>query len=238
MAPLSRELTGVIFDHQHYGTHLNSKKETVDIELEKRNFAYAGKALASLFDSMPSRGRAIGGYDVHAHWVDPMTTDERPDIPAVSEEWKVNHMLRSRYFVMMRKCSDPTCCTPYRSPFKKVLPSGFLPSPRVYSHNTDGDLVLCKPGDVGKAVKYASLSNILAQFIDQDLPIDTYNQKVILKDVVCPFCNLSLRSLAEYGRHRETMHFRQRAPEGFNLEFNEIDNRDYVKEIIDEQKLK
>ena len=48
MAPLSRELVGVIFDHQHFGTHLNSKKETVDIELEKRKFAFAEKALASL----------------------------------------------------------------------------------------------------------------------------------------------------------------------------------------------
>ena len=48
MAPLSRELIGVIFDHEHYGSHLNSAKETVDLELEKRNFAYAGKALASL----------------------------------------------------------------------------------------------------------------------------------------------------------------------------------------------
>ena len=48
MAPLSRELVGVIFDHLHYGNHLNSKKETTDLELERRNFAYAGKALASL----------------------------------------------------------------------------------------------------------------------------------------------------------------------------------------------
>ena len=39
MAPLSRELIGVIFDHQHFGNHLNSAKVTVDVELEKRNFA-------------------------------------------------------------------------------------------------------------------------------------------------------------------------------------------------------
>ena len=39
MAPLSRELIGVIFDHEHYGVHLNSKKETIDVELEKKNFA-------------------------------------------------------------------------------------------------------------------------------------------------------------------------------------------------------
>ena len=48
MAPLSRELCGVIFDHQHHGVHLNSKKETIDIELERKNFEFAGKALADL----------------------------------------------------------------------------------------------------------------------------------------------------------------------------------------------
>ena len=37
MAPMSRELCGVIFDHKHYGDHLNSKKETIDIELENIN---------------------------------------------------------------------------------------------------------------------------------------------------------------------------------------------------------
>ena len=48
MAPLSRELIGVIFDHEHFGCHLNSAKKTVNLELEERNFAFAGKALASL----------------------------------------------------------------------------------------------------------------------------------------------------------------------------------------------
>ena len=48
MAPLSRELCGVIFKHNHFGNHLNSKKETINLELEKRNFAFAGKALAHL----------------------------------------------------------------------------------------------------------------------------------------------------------------------------------------------
>ena len=61
MAPLSRELCGVIFEHVHFGNHLNSKKETVDVELEKKNFAFAGKALADLWNRMPENGRAIGG---------------------------------------------------------------------------------------------------------------------------------------------------------------------------------
>ena len=66
MAPLSRELIGVIFDHEHYGAHLNSAKETIDIQLEKRKFAFAGRALADLWNRMPENGRSIGGYDVNA----------------------------------------------------------------------------------------------------------------------------------------------------------------------------
>ena len=64
MAPLSKELSGVIFDHVHCGNHLNSKKETVDIELEKKTIEYAGQALAALWNSMPNNERGVGGYDV------------------------------------------------------------------------------------------------------------------------------------------------------------------------------
>ena len=85
MAPLSRELAGVIFDHQHHGIHLNSKKETIDLQLELRNFAYAGKALASLFDTIPERGRAIGEYDLDARWVDPPNAVGGIEIPEVPE---------------------------------------------------------------------------------------------------------------------------------------------------------
>ena len=85
MAPLSRELVGVIFEHQYHGIHLNSKKETTDTELEKRNFAFAGKGLASLFDSMPERGRSKGGFDVDARWLDPPIVESEIGIPKVSE---------------------------------------------------------------------------------------------------------------------------------------------------------
>ena len=47
MAPLSKVLTGVLLDHKHYGSHLNSQKQTVDGVLEIRNFKYAGDRLPS-----------------------------------------------------------------------------------------------------------------------------------------------------------------------------------------------
>lgn len=49
MAPLSRALVGVILPHAHYGTHLDSQGRTIDAELEKTNFSYAGTALAEVW---------------------------------------------------------------------------------------------------------------------------------------------------------------------------------------------
>lgn len=46
MAKFSNELAGLILPHGHYGSHLDNSGKTVDEELEKQNFAYAGQALA------------------------------------------------------------------------------------------------------------------------------------------------------------------------------------------------
>lgn len=49
MAPLSRALTGIILPHENFGTHLDSQGRTIDKDLEKVNFSYAGKALAEVW---------------------------------------------------------------------------------------------------------------------------------------------------------------------------------------------
>ena len=43
MAPLSHDLAGVVLPHDTFGSHLNNKNETVDKELEMKNFAKAGE---------------------------------------------------------------------------------------------------------------------------------------------------------------------------------------------------
>ena len=45
MAPLSRELAGLILPHRHFGSHLAADGTTVDPELERANFAFAGRML-------------------------------------------------------------------------------------------------------------------------------------------------------------------------------------------------
>ena len=39
MAPLSHDLAGVVLPHDTYGTHLNDRNETIDKELEVKNFS-------------------------------------------------------------------------------------------------------------------------------------------------------------------------------------------------------
>ena len=48
MSNLSKELSGVILPHDHFGTHLDHNNKTIDEELELQNFEYAGEILAKL----------------------------------------------------------------------------------------------------------------------------------------------------------------------------------------------
>ena len=46
MGPLSKELIGLILPHDQYGSHLNERGITIDDDLEKKNFKFAGVNLA------------------------------------------------------------------------------------------------------------------------------------------------------------------------------------------------
>ena len=48
MVEFSQELSGGVLLHDNFGPHLNVKGETIDKELEKRNFRYAGEILAKI----------------------------------------------------------------------------------------------------------------------------------------------------------------------------------------------
>ncbi|KAJ8877430.1 hypothetical protein PR048_021884 [Dryococelus australis] len=59
MAPLSRELTGVVLPHDSFGTHLDSNGRTVDVSLEKDNLKKAGEILAEIWSAV-----CIDGHEV------------------------------------------------------------------------------------------------------------------------------------------------------------------------------
>ncbi|CAG4964307.1 unnamed protein product [Parnassius apollo] len=79
IAPLSRELSGLILPHDSYGSHLDEQGRTKDHDLEKINFQKAGKVLAEVWDNM-----VIDGHDVVAEYVEPDDSSESfiPDLPS------------------------------------------------------------------------------------------------------------------------------------------------------------
>ena len=49
MAPLSHDLAGVVLPLNRFGNHLNRQNETIDEELQMKNFAKAGEILAEIW---------------------------------------------------------------------------------------------------------------------------------------------------------------------------------------------
>ena len=52
MVKLSKELSGVIHQHDRFWSHLDGKGETIDKDLELRNFQYAGHILADIWSEL------------------------------------------------------------------------------------------------------------------------------------------------------------------------------------------
>lgn len=143
MAPLSRELTGLILHHEHFGSHLNSKNETIDVELEKRNFEHAGQVLSDVWKSI-----FIDNFPVEAEYIRPQ---EYPNAKlSVDEEWYSRHVRESQYFLQIVKCSSEQCCRPRRSGLWNLLSDGFLPPPVLVKQNFTGYSVVENVQDEGK----------------------------------------------------------------------------------------
>lgn len=96
MAPLSRELSGVILPHDSFGSHLDDRGRTIDKDLEKKNFRKAGEVLAEIWGNV-----VIDGKSVVAEYVEPDSCNERfvPTIP--SQDWCSKHLRQSQYLLQV-----------------------------------------------------------------------------------------------------------------------------------------
>lgn len=94
MAPLSRELAGLIIPHDHFGSHLNNSAQTVNKTLELKNFQFAGETLAEVW-----RNLVIDGCPVDAEYAGPKCIAEEPDF--VQPEWYSLYVQESQYFLQV-----------------------------------------------------------------------------------------------------------------------------------------
>ena len=149
MSLLSGPLSGLILSHDHFGSHLKSKK-IIDQKKFYKNMMHACKILADkVWD-----GRKINNNNIHATTMKP--DSEKEILAAIAEmmdwidEWLQVHCVASRHSLQFSKCTDVECCDPPRTGIFNLLKSRFVSEPYVLRHNDDGNLELVMPDDVKK----------------------------------------------------------------------------------------
>ncbi|XP_062550683.1 uncharacterized protein LOC134215536 [Armigeres subalbatus] len=136
MAPLSRELSGLILPHDKYGSHLNSQGKTIDDELERKNFQNAGETLAEVWSEV-----CIDGYEVSAEYIAPEHSEiDKCNMNTADEDWRDRHVRTSQYFLQIIKCTDNTCCAPFRSKYAIYFVDRFLPAPLPLTYEPQVDV--------------------------------------------------------------------------------------------------
>jgi hypothetical protein len=184
MAPLSRELSGVILPHDHFGSHLDNSGKTVDEELELKNFAEAGKVLASIWT-----GVEIDNYPVLASYIPPAASTETDTVPAAGQKWRAAHVRESQYCLQVVRCNDLDCCLPWRSSLHHLLPCRFLPNPAPAKHTGEGIVT-----------SDADAPAFLPLFIN--LQLNSMIQQEKTRDFIVPPYDLHCPSVEPYLRKR------------------------------------
>jgi hypothetical protein len=69
-APLSNKLTGLILPNDHFGRHLNERGLTIDGDLEKKHFQFAGNILAEIWSQL-----TVDNFPTVAEFIDPIKSE-------------------------------------------------------------------------------------------------------------------------------------------------------------------
>ena len=96
MFHLSKELSGLVLPAETFGTHLNNAN-TVDEELEERNFEAAAEVLAEIWSNME-----IDGFSVNAEYVALKPTEDITGF-SLSDSYKSRHLIQTQYITVALK---------------------------------------------------------------------------------------------------------------------------------------
>ena len=180
MAPLSKELAGVVLPHDSYGSHLDAQGRTIDKELEKKNLGCAGNVLAEIWSSV-----IIDKYPVVAEYI-PFENSElnASSLSSKDHTWFSQHVRTSQYFTQIIKCKDGKCCSKPRSSYFEVIQQRFFPPLIPLAQTGDG---LKAPACVEEVRHFfPSLFASLSLNIDEMLPRSATAFKVLPYDLYCP----------------------------------------------------
>lgn len=207
MAPLSKELAGVVLPHDTFGTHLDKSGNTVDSELEKKNFASAGEILAEIWS-----GITLDSKPVVAEYIEPgKGTLSHEDMIERSPKWLATHCRVSQYFLQIFKCDDHSCCKPFRSSIKSIIQDRFIKAP-LRLEKKDSQLIVSKDGTTFGSL---FLNELLHKEITA-MPFDEYccsvSEKLATRTCkICKFYCASMELLKQHGKvHKQSVEIKVR----------------------------
>eukprot|EP00731_Ephydatia_muelleri_P006456 Em0003g704a len=99
MAPLSKELSGLILPHDKYDSHLNDQGLTIDTDLEKKKFAFAGSTLAEIWSQT-----VVDSHPIIAEYIDPELSELKPEtLQSKDLIWFSAHVMLQKHMVVHEK---------------------------------------------------------------------------------------------------------------------------------------
>ena len=184
MAPLSRELSGLILPHEHFGSHLDTQGRTIDEELEKLNFKYAGETLSEIWKQV-----SIDNFPTVAEYIVPEKSElEVENVIIKDQVWYQKHVRTSQYFLQIVKCCDLTCCQPIRSSYFDIIADRFIPPPIPICQTNEG-LKAPEVSDINSH-RFPSLFFNQSVKVENILPRSAKAFKILPYDIYCPSIQL------------------------------------------------
>ena len=174
MFHLSKEMTGLILPAEKHGTHLKNGK-TVNIELEKKNFQYAGELLSEVWNEL-----VIDGHPVHSEYKSELPKKSTLTYK-VSTAFKQQHVLETQYFTCVLKCDNRDCCQDFETPVLSYFPHRRIPALIPIEMTTFGPQAVTMDKNLYKQLlRFPSLPNrvLLESSIVSESLLKKYNGKI------------------------------------------------------------
>lgn len=210
MSPLSKELTGIVLPHDHFGNHLDNERNTIDEDLEIKNFRRAGEVLSEVWNKV-----VIDGYSTKVAYIDPEVSEcDYATMFSKDSAWQDKHIRRSQYFLQIVKCFDTNCCKPFKGFYSKVIPDRFLPLPVFLNQSENAQEKSFCPSVLMKEDQLKSfLPTELKDLYYNALPYDLFcpSVKYYISSRVCTTCQSYFTSQSQLRDHMK-IHKRVKQP--------------------------
>ena len=205
IAPLIKELGGVLLEHEHFGAHLDDKGNTIDSQFELKIFEHAGRILSEIISGM-----VINGYPVIVEYIGDKASEI---VKYVNEKWRSSHVRSSQYLLQIVKCNNITCCTPFMSSYKNVVKDRFLPPQFAMPRSLHNGFTWTRSDKTSQYLslhKTIAMSGVIPTFAQRKYPLgipyDSFNPAVKddFKNRMCSICGMHFGTIKMISIHRQS----------------------------------